>query len=331
MKPGKFLEMVVDCLQRLLAPDGFSVTRNEKYYQNGQLIGEIDVLVQGLLGSEHVKIAIECRDRKGLQGRPWIREIIGKRTDLRRFGITHWMAVSAYGFTSTAEKLAKEFGLILIVPGKVTPIEPQKFGLHKLMQWSLVVNEWNDATIIVNLDHESDEILDYVEQLMKDQQYADIFVKVSNDTQVSMVDFINIEINNYLDKNSSPKMNSIQNHSVLINNLRGIAQGVDFNINRLEISFASKSRKITPNFRIIGFVVPQKKQLQVLAIIGINEYTSNEKMKYLMVGFRSGDIDNAIMVLRDIEGNLVPNTKIAITRPKYPPGTPLRTLKITAK
>jgi hypothetical protein len=44
MKPGKFLEMVVECLQRLLAPEDFVVKRNMKYYRNGRQIGEVDIL-----------------------------------------------------------------------------------------------------------------------------------------------------------------------------------------------------------------------------------------------------------------------------------------------
>ncbi len=331
MKPGKFLEMVVDCLMRLLSPDGFSVTKNEKYYLNGQQVGEVDVLVQGHFGSEDVKIAIECRDRKGLQGRPWIREIIGKMKDLNRFGITHWMAISSSGFTSTAEKLAIEFGIIMIVPGKVMPVEPKKSGPHTLMKWSLEVYEWNEATCSAIVDHESDEILDYVEQFMKDQNYADIFVQVSYDTQISMDKFINKEINDYLDKNSTKIGNSIQNHSILFENMRGTVQGVSFNINRMEINFAARSRQISPNFRKMGFVIPHNKQIQILAIIGINEYKYHGKTIYLMIGFRSGDIDHPIMVIRDIEGNPISNTKIALTIPKYPPGTPLRTVKITGK
>jgi hypothetical protein len=333
MKPGKFLEMVVDCLQRLLAPDGFSVTRNAKYYQNGQQIGEVDVLVQGRLGSEVMIIAIECRDRKGLQGRPWIREIIGKRIDLSRFGITHWMAVSVNGFTGTAENLAIESGIIIIVPGKVTTLEPKIPGPHTWMKWSLVEYEWNEITSSFRaiLEHESDETLDYVERVMKVQQYADVFVKVSNDTQVPLADFINKEIDCYCDKISSKIGDSFQNHSILKENLRGTVQGVSFNINRMEISFAIRSRNIPPNFRIMGFVIPHNKQIQVLAIIGINEYKGQGRIKYLMVGFRSGDTDNAIMVIRDVEGNPIPNTRIRLTVPKYPPGTPLRTLNIRGK
>jgi hypothetical protein len=278
-----------------------------------------------------VKIAIECRDRKGAQGRPWIREIIGKRIDLSRFGITHWMAVSVNGFTSTAEKLAIESGIIIIVPGDVTPIEPKKPGPHTLMQWSLMEYEWSEPTFKAVLEHESDETLDYVEQFMKDQQYADVFVKVSNDTQVPMADFINREIYSYSDKNSSKIGNSIQNHSILLENLRGTVRGVSFTINRMEINFAIRSRRITPNFRIIGFVIPHNKQIQVLATIGINEYKGHGRIKYLMIGFRSGDLDNPIMVIRDVEGNPIPNTKITLTMPKYPPGTPLRILKITGR
>jgi hypothetical protein len=331
MKPGKFLEMVVDCLQRLLAPDGFSVTRNAKYYQNGKQIGEVDVLVQGRLSSEDVKIAIECRDRKGLQGRPWIREIIGKRIDLSRFGITHWMAVSVNGFTDTAEKLAIESGIIIIVPGKVTPLEPEKTGPHTWVKWSLVEYEWNEITFRAILEHESDETLDYVERAMKDQQYADVFVKVSNDTQVPMADFINKEIDCYCDKNSSKIGDLFQSHSILLENLQGTVQRVSFNINRMEISVAIRSRSITPNFRIMGFFIPHNKQIQVLAIIGINEYKGQGRAKYLMVGFRSGDTDNPIMVIRDVEGNPIPNTRITLAVPKYPPGTSLRTLHIRGR
>jgi len=331
MKPGKFLEMVVECLQRLLAPEGFTLTRNMKYYQNGQQIGEVDVLVQGRLGQENVKVAIECRDRIGLQGRSWIREIIGKKVDLRRFGITHWMAVSVNGFTSTAEKLAKESGIIIIVPAKVTPVEPKKPGPHTWMEWALVEPEWNEIKITTKIDHENNEILDYIERIVKDENFSNVFVKTSNDTQLKMIDFLNKEISCYYDKNSSKIGESFQNCIISLKNLQGIVQGIGFNINCMEINVSIRTRKIIPKFRIMGFCIQNNDQIQVLAIIGINEYEDNCRIKYLMAGFRSGDINNLIMVARDLEGNPIPNlsnSNIGFVIPSFPPGIPLRNMTL---
>jgi hypothetical protein len=81
----------------------------------------------------------------------------------------------------------------------------------------------------------------------------------------------------------------------------------------------------------MGLCIPNNNQIQVLAIIGINEYEDNCRVKYLMVGFRSGDINNAIMIARDLEGNPIPNisnSNIEFIVPSFPPGTSLRNMTI---
>jgi hypothetical protein len=328
MNPGKFLELLVECLQRVLAPDNFSVTRNKKYYLNRQQIGEVDILVQGRLGSENVKIAIECRDRKGLQGCPWIREIIGKKMDLRKFGITHWMAVSVNGFTDMAEKLAKEFGIIVIVPHIVTPIEPEKPGPHDWMKWGLVEHNWENLKWEAVIDHQSDETLDYLEETIKDH-LEDVLVKRSNEAAVPIFDVIGKEIEFYFDKNFSEGQEPLHNCVISLEDLYGTLNGVDFLIKHLEVNVSIRSRTIVPDFQMMGFFIPSNNQ--VLAIIGINEYETQGRLKYLMVGIRQGIMNSPIMVLRDIDGKPLPNTRIRFTVPSIPPGTPFQTLHIRGR
>ena len=139
MKDGKFLEILVECFQKLLASDGINVSPNEKFRnENKVLIGEVDIVIEGVFNSEYIKIGTECRDRKGRQDRNWIRQIIGKREDLKRFGFTDWVAVSSGGFTSTARELADEKGIRILVPAKVEPVDSNQSGPHKWMKFNVV-------------------------------------------------------------------------------------------------------------------------------------------------------------------------------------------------
>ena len=70
------------------------------------VVAEFDVVLRGKVGSLQAKYLIECRDRpsKGPQGREWIQQIIGRRTDRKFDGVA---AASTTGFAKPAKVLAK--------------------------------------------------------------------------------------------------------------------------------------------------------------------------------------------------------------------------------
>jgi hypothetical protein len=83
---GQFLEIMMANLQSYLGPAGIDVKLREKFYnpESGKQIGEIDITVRGEFGASTFFFGIECRNRPadGPQGLPWIREIVGKKTNL---------------------------------------------------------------------------------------------------------------------------------------------------------------------------------------------------------------------------------------------------------
>jgi hypothetical protein len=53
MKEGAFLELLVECLHKILASDDIKVSRNEKFYNDeGIQIGEVDVVIEGIYESK---------------------------------------------------------------------------------------------------------------------------------------------------------------------------------------------------------------------------------------------------------------------------------------
>lgn len=105
-RKGRLLEVMVHRLEEFLSPEGVVVRSPEEFYdEDGRKIGEIDVTLRGDFGSSKIFVGIECRDRPsdGPQGRDWIRELDGKRGDLK---VDKMIAVSTTGFTVLAQDLA---------------------------------------------------------------------------------------------------------------------------------------------------------------------------------------------------------------------------------
>lgn len=110
---GRFLEILVRQLQSFLGPQGLEIKSPELFYQNGNLIAEIDVTIRGKFGSSTIFVGIECRDRPedGPQGIPWLTQINGKQ---RLVKADKMIAVSTTGFTPEATTIAQEFGIDLL-------------------------------------------------------------------------------------------------------------------------------------------------------------------------------------------------------------------------
>jgi hypothetical protein len=122
-RKGRLLEVMVRRLEEFLAPEGVVVKSPEEFYdEDGRKIGEIDVTLRGDFGSSEIFVGIECRDRPsdGPQGRGWIREVKGKRDDLK---VDKMIAVSTTGFTGPAVDLASSWSIDLLTVEDVTRLD----------------------------------------------------------------------------------------------------------------------------------------------------------------------------------------------------------------
>lgn len=107
---GKNLEALVAAVEKLHLPEGFKVTTNKRVYEDGVQVAELDVIVEGRLGTTDIKWLIECRDRpsEGPAPNAWIEQLIGRK---QRFNFNKITAVSTTGFAPGADKLAEQGGI----------------------------------------------------------------------------------------------------------------------------------------------------------------------------------------------------------------------------
>jgi hypothetical protein len=332
MKEGSFLELLVECLHKILASDGIKVSRNEKFYNDkGIQIGEVDVVIEGVYDSKYIKIGTECRDRRGKQDRNWIRQIIGKRMDLAEFGFTDWVAVSRHGFKSTAEELAKKASIRILVPGKVEPVEPEKNGPHSWGRFDMTIKEWTLGQFQANVQYDdeiSDEMMDEIEKKMQSETY----IILPDKKQLHLTDFLNPQIEDLIQKfdESNDKTSFNMSHFLEFTNLDVSVEGLNFKFSEFKIEVFLSELLLSNNFSMLAFVIPDIKK--VLGLICINEYQNKgETVAYMMIGINPGNTLNPIMLYRDKDGNPVPNQKITFLIPQYPPDTKLEKITFRGK
>ncbi len=333
MKEGGFLELLVECLHKILASDDIKVSRNEKFYNDkGIQIGEVDVVIEGVYNSKYIKIGTECRDRKGKQDRNWIRQIIGKRIDLAEFGFTDWVAVSRYGFKSTAEELAKKAGIRILVPGKVEPVEPEKNGPHSWGRFGMTIQEWTlgqfQANVLYDDDQVSEEMMDEIEKKMQ----SETFIIPSDKKPLSLTEFLSPYIEDLIQKfdESNDKSTLNKSHFLKFSNLDASVAEVNFKFCEFEIEVFLFKVVLSNNFSMLAFAIPDIKK--ALGLICINEYQYKEEtVAYLMVGVNPSNASNPIMLYRDKDGNPVPNQKMTFLIPQYPPETRLKKITFRGK
>lgn len=108
---GKKLENLVAQIEKLLLPENFTVTANERVFNDkGIQIAEFDIKINGRLGSTDIKWLIECRDRPtdGHAPASWVEQLVGRRD---RFSFNKITAVSTTGFSQGAIEYAKKSGI----------------------------------------------------------------------------------------------------------------------------------------------------------------------------------------------------------------------------
>lgn len=110
-RDGKQLESLVAFVEEHLVPEGFSVSKNDRVYnEDGVQIAEFDIEIKGKVGSTEISWLIECRDRPSSGPAPgsWIEQLVGRRD---RFGFNKVTAVSTTGFAAGAAEYALAKGI----------------------------------------------------------------------------------------------------------------------------------------------------------------------------------------------------------------------------
>jgi len=96
----RLIEEMATCVERSFAGERISVERRAHIpdVDSGEP-REVDVLVEGALGSAQLRVIVECRDHSDRQDVTWIEQLATKR---RSVGASHVIAVSTSGFTKPA-------------------------------------------------------------------------------------------------------------------------------------------------------------------------------------------------------------------------------------
>lgn len=114
---GKTFELLVQDLESLLQ-HAYGLRADQiqtkwRYRVIGKHSGqhrEVDVALFVKAGSRTILIAVECRDRTGKQGLPWIEQLATKKRDI---GADRMVAVSRDGFSRAAQHSAEANGIEL--------------------------------------------------------------------------------------------------------------------------------------------------------------------------------------------------------------------------
>ncbi|KAA6193745.1 MULTISPECIES: hypothetical protein [Pseudomonas] len=110
-KDGKQLESIVTYIESLRLPPDWSITpRVLSSTTTGRPAAELDIMVEGKVGTIDFKWLIECRDRPSEGPAPvaWIEQLIGRR---QRFNLSRVTAVSTTGFSTGALEEAERFAI----------------------------------------------------------------------------------------------------------------------------------------------------------------------------------------------------------------------------
>ena len=108
-KAGKKLEKTVKALEELLSGSALKVTSPAKLpdYDSGGY-REVDISIEGRVGSHNILIAIECRDHQKRQNKTWIEQLRTKKEAIRAHKM---IAVSTSGFSEGAKQTAQKYGI----------------------------------------------------------------------------------------------------------------------------------------------------------------------------------------------------------------------------
>ena len=135
---GKRLERLVEMLEGMKLPTGFTVEKNSPVYNDeGQQIAELDILISGKVGSVSYRTLFECRDRPSQGAAPvgWIEQLFGRKQRLKLSAV---VAVSTTGFAPGAVEFAKQENIPLRSVEDLTEDEIRGFLPKTAPLWETV-------------------------------------------------------------------------------------------------------------------------------------------------------------------------------------------------
>lgn len=132
-RQGRDIEKLVASLEAYLGPRGIEVESPKRLpdKDTGQL-REVDIALQGQIGSSNILVIVECRDQSGDEDVTWIEQLAEKRKSV---GADKVIAVSSSGFTKPARNKAEKKNIDLRTIAQVDPKEIHSwfqsgFGTH---------------------------------------------------------------------------------------------------------------------------------------------------------------------------------------------------------
>jgi hypothetical protein len=142
-------EQLVARIEETLAPKGAVVTSPDRIRDllTGKL-REVDASIRFDVGSTPILITVECRKRRNVQDDTWIEQLASKR---EKIGAAKTIAVSAAGFSDSATRTAKFYGI------ELRRLE-DRIGEEIVQQFlagfkiSLIVTEYQTRTVAFELE-----------------------------------------------------------------------------------------------------------------------------------------------------------------------------------
>ena len=304
--------MLMELFQRLVSTEGMTITRRKIFRENGQIVAEVDVFLEGHFGSSSMSVAIECRDRNKPGGTTWIQQIIGKRDSLRRFGVKHWIAVSASGFTEPAMKIAQSAGIELMVLGDVQPVNPQTVGPHQLMRFQMVTRKWIPGTIKAEIAHESDSVLDQIEKDIAQYTWGVAEIGVTESELRPLVDLLEKHAQEEFGKveKAGAQDNFIVKTALVINEFCASIRGQKFQLQKFTIEIELQKATLKPEFKMITFINPLLRQF--LGFIGLNSVEAEGETIHMMVAVKPGNPGQLIGAVKNGRGEPISGATILL-------------------
>jgi hypothetical protein len=286
MNDGILLELLAELFQSLAAGGSLTVSRRHVFRRSAQDVAEVDLLVSGRFGSSRMSVAVECRDRAQPQGKEWIQQLVGKRDDLRAFGVRHWIAVSSTGFTTPASELAQREGIELLVPCSVEPQTLEASGPHTLMSFQLSRNKWKFGDIQAEISHNGESALKAIQDALATDAVRRVVIE-QQQARCSLLEHLVAVAEQEFDKHEvAPRVGSEYSLSLHMANLTATLDNTTFSIPKLHVDAWPIPEVIKSEFRLLTFSHPQL--LDFIGMIGVNEFELDGELVYLLVGYKPG-------------------------------------------
>jgi len=294
-RKGRFLEILVKHLQGFFGPQEIEIKSPELFYQNGKLVGEIDVTMRGKLGSSSIFIGIECRDRPqdGPQGIPWLTQINGKQ---RLFKTDKMIAVSTTGFAPEAIKVAEGFGIDLLTINNANEID--------LADWFYTIDfRWQEETYeisgVIDIATEPKTIIG-----MQSFRADTPFSRLDNTNHFATLDeFMKRDLDHLFAQLPSVDSGVMQAEAFIqgTGQLDAELAGERFKITKLVIP-VKMSREVVGGGLLLNVCKNVHQQDEVIAVTGMGMLeTSKRRFKVLAIAKKSASDSN----LRDLQINFL--------------------------